>query len=333
MSPTCAIRWKTSARRNYQWQACPSWLVIFRQPGANIILRSIACGSASSLKASIPAAIDLTVVLDQTTDDPGLVHDVEQTLLISIGLVILVVFIFLRNVRATFIPSVVVPVSLIGTFGVMYLCGYSLDNLSLMALTISTGFVVDDAIVVIENVTRHLEQGMRPMQAALKGAKKSASRYCRSVSRWLRCIHSDPADGWHRRALVPRIRRHALDCHSRFARRFADHHADDVRQAYSSTSARKITADLSGERKVLPGLRMLRAQPAGSCGTGDHARRSPAHDRRECLLLHSCLKDFFRSRITEHVWRHAGCRKIRPFRRCKAKPITRFKTLLELIRP
>src|SRR6185503_16610414 len=84
----------------------------------------------------------------------------------------IVVFIFLRNVRATFIPSVVVPVSLIGTFGVMYLCGYSLDNLSLMALTISTGFVVDDAIVVIENVTRHLEQGMRPMEAALKGAQE-----------------------------------------------------------------------------------------------------------------------------------------------------------------
>jgi multidrug efflux pump len=124
------------------------------------------------LRASIPAAIDLTVVLDQTSTIRASVHDVEQTLLISIGLVIMVVFIFLRNVRTTFIPSVVVPVSLIGTFGVMYLCSYSLDNLSLMALTISTGFVVDDAIVVIENVTRHLEQGMRPMEAALKGAQE-----------------------------------------------------------------------------------------------------------------------------------------------------------------
>jgi multidrug efflux pump len=124
------------------------------------------------LKASIPAAIDLTVVLDQTTTIRASVRDVEQTLLISMGLVILVVFVFLRNVRSTFIPSVAVPVSLIGTFGVMYLCGYSLDNLSLMALTIATGFVVDDAIVVIENVTRHLEQGMRPMEAALKGAQE-----------------------------------------------------------------------------------------------------------------------------------------------------------------
>src|SRR6202000_2026718 len=100
------------------------------------------------------------------------VNDVERTLVISIVLVILVVFAFLRNVRATLIPSVAVPISLIGTFGVMYLAGYSLDNLSLMALTISTGFVVDDAIVVIENITRYLEKGMKPMEAALKGSSE-----------------------------------------------------------------------------------------------------------------------------------------------------------------
>jgi multidrug efflux pump len=148
-------------------------VVIFREPGANIIATVDRVREAlPQLRASIPAAIDLTVVLDQTSTIRASVRDVEQTLLISIGLVIIVVFIFLRNVRTTFIPSVVVPVSLIGTFGVMYLCGYSLDNLSLMALTISTGFVVDDAIVVIENVTRHLEQGMRPMEAALKGAQE-----------------------------------------------------------------------------------------------------------------------------------------------------------------
>ncbi len=148
-------------------------LVIFREPGANIIATVDRVREAiPQLKASIPAAIALTVVLDQTTTIRASVRDVERTLLISIALVILVVFVFLRNVRSTFIPSVAVPVSLIGTFGVMYLCGYSLDNLSLMALTIATGFVVDDAIVVIENVTRHLEQGMRPMQAALKGAQE-----------------------------------------------------------------------------------------------------------------------------------------------------------------
>ena len=110
--------------------------------------------------------------MDRTVTIRASVRDVERTLLISIVLVILVVFCFLRNVRTTFIPSVAVPVSLIGTFGVMYLLGYSLDNLSLMALTISTGFVVDDAIVVIENITRYLEQGMTPFEAALKGAQE-----------------------------------------------------------------------------------------------------------------------------------------------------------------
>jgi multidrug efflux pump len=125
-----------------------------------------------SLKASIPAGIDMNVVVDRTTTIRASVQEVERTLLISICLVILVVFVFLRNVRATIIPSIAVPVSLIGTFGVMYLLHYSLDNLSLMALTISTGFVVDDAIVVIENITRYIEQGMRPMEAALRGARE-----------------------------------------------------------------------------------------------------------------------------------------------------------------
>ena len=148
-------------------------LVIFRQPGANIIdtvdrIRE----SIPSLEASIPAAMNFTIVLDRTSTIRASVSDVERTLAVSIALVILVVFLFLRNVRATLIPSVAVPVSLIGTFGVMYLCRYSIDNLSLMALTIATGFVVDDAIVVIENISRYLEQGMSPMEAALKGAEE-----------------------------------------------------------------------------------------------------------------------------------------------------------------
>jgi multidrug efflux pump len=148
-------------------------IIIFRQPGANIIDTVDRIREAiPSLKASIPSAIDTEIVLDRTLTIRASVKDVERTLIISIGLVILVVFLFLRNFRATLIPSVAVPVSLIGTFGVMYLCHYSIDNLSLMALTISTGFVVDDAIVVIENITRYLEQGMSPMQAALKGASE-----------------------------------------------------------------------------------------------------------------------------------------------------------------
>ncbi|MGB6387654.1 MAG: efflux RND transporter permease subunit [Terriglobales bacterium] len=148
-------------------------MIIFRQPGANIIQTNQNIRDALPfLKASIPQGIDTTIVLDRTTTIKASVKDVERTLMISVGLVILVVFVFLRSPRATLIPTVAVPVSLIGTFAVMYLLGYSLDNLSLMALTISTGFVVDDAIVVMENISRHLEAGMEPYAAALQGAKE-----------------------------------------------------------------------------------------------------------------------------------------------------------------
>ena len=148
-------------------------VIIFRQPGANIIDtvdRIVA--QLPSIQASIPLGINTTIVLDRTTTIRASVSDVERTLLISIGLVIVVVFVFLRNGRATLIPAVAVPVSLVGTFAVMYLLGYSLDNLSLMAMTIATGFVVDDAIVVMENISRHLEDGMKPFAAALKGAEE-----------------------------------------------------------------------------------------------------------------------------------------------------------------
>ena len=148
-------------------------LVIFRQPGANIIstvdnVRQL----LPELQASISPAIKLDVVMDRTLTVRASVRDIEFTLIISVILVVLVVFVFLRNLRSTIIPSVAVPLSLVGTFGVMYLLGYSLDNLSLMALAISTGFVVDDAIVVLENVNRHLEQGIKPVQAAFLGAKE-----------------------------------------------------------------------------------------------------------------------------------------------------------------
>ena len=155
----------------------PSVLVIvFRQPGANIIDAVDAIRAAiPELKASVPSAIDINVALDQTVTIRASVEGVEETLLIAIGLVVLVVFLFLRSPRTALIPSVAVPLSLVGTFGAMYLMGYSLDNLSLMALTISTGFVVDDAIVVIENITRYLEHGLTPFQAAIKGVREIAS--------------------------------------------------------------------------------------------------------------------------------------------------------------
>ena len=152
----------------------PAVLVIInQQPGGNIIntIDRIS-GVLPQLRASLPSDIELAVAVDRSTTIRASLHDVEITLVIAIALVILVVFLFLRNARATLIPSVAVPVSLIGTFGAMYLLGYSLDNLSLMALTISTGFVVDDAIVVLENITRHVEAGMPRRQAALLGARE-----------------------------------------------------------------------------------------------------------------------------------------------------------------
>src|SRR5450432_2242600 len=148
-------------------------IIVFRQPGANIIATVDRVRAALPLlKSSISPAIDVNVVLDRTTTVRASVHDIEFTLLISVVLVILVVFAFLRTFRSTLIPSVAVPLSLVGTFGVMYLLNYSLDNLSLMALAISTGFVVDDAIVVLENITRHIEDGMRPVDAAFQGARE-----------------------------------------------------------------------------------------------------------------------------------------------------------------
>jgi len=148
-------------------------VVIFRQPGANIIatvdrIRAI----LPTLQASVPPAIHLQITMDRTPTIRASVEDVQLTLLLSIILVVLVVFVFLRNPRVTLIPGIAVPVSLIGTFAVMYLAGFSIDNLSLMALTIATGFVVDDAIVVLENITRYHEKGLPVMQAALRGAKE-----------------------------------------------------------------------------------------------------------------------------------------------------------------
>jgi len=151
-------------------------LVVFRQPGANIIETADRVRIVlPAIQAEIPPDMKISVAMDRTTTIRASVRDIQFTMSISIALVILVVFVFLRSPRTTIIPSIAVPVSLIGTCGVMYLMGYSIDNLSLMALTVATGFVVDDAIVVIENITRHLEAGMTPMQATVIGAKEIGS--------------------------------------------------------------------------------------------------------------------------------------------------------------
>ena len=148
-------------------------LNIQRQPGANVIkvvdrIKRL----LPQLKSSLPSSIKISILTDRTTTIRASVRDVQFELMLAVALVVLVIFLFLRSFAATTIPSVAVPLSLVGTFGVMYLVGFSLNNLSLMALTISTGFVVDDAIVMIENIGRYVEQGESPLQAALKGAKQ-----------------------------------------------------------------------------------------------------------------------------------------------------------------
>ena len=148
-------------------------LNVQRQPGANVIeVADRVKAALPGLKASLPASIDLALLSDRTTTIRASVADVEFSLLLAVGLVVMVIFLFLRNLPATFIPSLAVPISLVGTFGVMYLAGFSINNLTLMALTIATGFVVDDAIVVIENITRYIEQGEAPLAAALKGSQQ-----------------------------------------------------------------------------------------------------------------------------------------------------------------
>ena len=159
-------------------------------------------------------------------------------------LVILVIFVFLRSVPATVIPAIAVPVSLVGTFGVMYLLGYSVDNLSLMALTIVTGFVVDDAIVVIENITRHLEEGMPPMQAALKGSSEIGFTVLSMSASSLAVFIPILADGRHRGPSVPRIRSGAERGCVHFAPGFANDHTDDVREVSEAESKKKVTTGL-----------------------------------------------------------------------------------------
>ncbi len=150
-------------------------MIINRQPDANIIeVVDAITAMIPGLQASVPAGVDLKVMMERTSTIRASLRDVEKTLLISVGLVVLVVFVFLRDWRSTLIPAVAIPISLVGTFAAMYVLGFSLNNLSLMALIIATGFVVDDAIVVLENVSRHIEEGMEPFKAALQGAREVA---------------------------------------------------------------------------------------------------------------------------------------------------------------
>ena len=213
-------------------------LLIFKQPGANVIetVERIKT-TLPRLQASIPPSIHSTVIVDRTQTIRASVEEVQFTLILSIALVVMVIFLFLRNVWATIIPSVTVPVALIGTFAVMYLMDYSLDNLSLMALTIAVGFVVDDAIVMLENIYRHIEDGMRPMEAALQGASEIGFTII-SIIVPDRRFHPAAADGRHRGPPVPRVRDGRDDRGHYLRHRITDIDADDVLPVFTSSSGR-----------------------------------------------------------------------------------------------
>ena len=212
---------------------------IQRQPGANIInvvdrIKVL----LPQLKASLPSSVNLSILTDRTTTIRASVSDVQFELMLTVALVVLVIFLFLRSLAATAIPSVAVPLSLVGTFGVMYLLGYSLDNLSLMALTISTGFVVDDAIVMIENITRYIEEGEPPLQAALKGSEQIGFTILSltvSLIAVLIPLLVHAGRGW---PSLPRVRHHAERYDSGFGRGVPDAHADDVLENSASSKGR-----------------------------------------------------------------------------------------------
>ncbi len=247
-------------------------IIISRQPNANIIETvDRVKAMIPQFKASIPAAIDLQLMFDRTPTIRASLHDTETTLLLSVALVILVVYLFLGSARAALIPSVAVPVSLIGTFGAMYLLDYSLDIFSLMALTIATGFVVDDAIVVLENAQRHIENGMTAVRGRVEG--RAGGRLHGAVDEHLadRGLHPDPADGRHRRPALPRVRRHAVGRDRRVAARLADDDADDVRVPPQGPDGRRAAA--APQRVAARDGRLRPPRPA------THRRMERARDR------------------------------------------------------
>ncbi len=222
-------------------------LNVQRQPGANTIsvVKSIK-KLMPQLEANLPTGIQVTTLTDLTTAIEASVSDVEFELMLTVGLVVLVIFLFLRSLYATIIPSVAVPLSLVGTFGAMYALGYSLDNLSLMALTISTGFVVDDAIVMIENISRYIEAGDPPMEAALKGAEQIGFTILSLTVSLIAVLIPLLIHGRRGRAPVPRVRRDARRHDHPFGGGLPYAHAHDERANLAAQAERAAGALLQG---------------------------------------------------------------------------------------
>ena len=268
---------------------------IQRQPGANVIkVVDSVKALLPTLSASLPASITLKPLTDRTVTIRASVEDVEFELALAVGLVVMVIFLFLRNIPATIIPSLSVPLSLIGALAIMYQAGFSLDNLSLMALTVATGFVVDDAIVVIENIARFLEQGDSPYDAAMKGSAQIGFTIISLTVSLLAVLIPLLFMGDVVGTAVPRIRDHARRRHHHFRHRLPDPGADAVRQASARAGARRRRGE---RRTVLPGSDPFlcrdaagRAQSSGlhASGRARHvpAHRLPLHDDPEGLLSH-----------------------------------------------
>ena len=275
-------------------------LNIQRQPGANVI--AVVDGINAllpSLKTALPSSVSITPLTDRTTTIRASVSDVEFELGLSIALVVLVIFVFLRNLPATLIPSLSVPLSLVGTLGIMYLVGFSLDNLSLMALTIATGFVVDDAIVMIENIARYIEEGESPLAAARKGSEQIGlhDHFADGVAD----RRADPAavHGRRGRPPVPRIRHHARGHHRDLRHRVADARADALRAGAAAPrragGGSRPTQAPRPDRGDDPRLRPRAQLGAGPFGADAARRASPPWGLRP-ISTSSSRRAFSRSR-------------------------------------
>ena len=292
-------------------------LNIQRQPGANVIeVVDRIKKFLPQLRSSLPPAVQVSMLTDRTTTIRASVRDVQFELMLAVVLVVLVIFLFLRNLSATTIPSVAVPLSLVGTFGVMYLLGFSLNNLSLMALTISTGFVVDDAIVMIENIARFIEAGGKPLEAALKGSKQIGftilSLTVSLIAVLIPLLFMGDVVGRLFREFAVTLGRH----HPHFGGRIADPHAHDVRpppQAYARGAAGKVLPGVPAD--VRPDYRVLRqdAEMGARAAKGDPVVAAGTLVLT-VVLYHDVPKGFFPVRIqgSSRVFRRPPSRS--PFR-------------------
>ncbi len=295
-------------------------LAVLRQPDANTVE---VVDSVKALipifRAAIPPSVDLEIVNDRSISIRNSVDDVQFTLGLTIALVVLVIFVFLRNVTATIIPALALPVSLIGTFAGMYMFGYSIDNLSLLAITLSVGFVVDDAIVMLENIVRHIESGMQPMEAALKGSAEIGFTILSITLSLVRRVHPGAVHGRHRRPAVPRVRGHHQPHHHDLRHRLADADADAELappEIASRQRASQLVLPRVGSRVRRLAARLCLGAARRHAGAPHHALRDIPVPRCRALSLRRRAEGLLPDRgYRPHLRHHRGGARTRPSRR------------------